>query len=203
MVNTDDSSTPYRDSLNNVAIHRSIHAAVQPDKTVMWVCGDCDHPVEEVGSAESREWGVRFTCPRYGHTVAEWRDQNHKETELSMYWDVVKKTKKLTQKQAGRAFPRVLVESEVRYGVHDEKILGRGSDLSESGIGFRGEKLFPVGTKVEIEFRIGSAQAEWIGAKGVVRHIRDRRMGVEFIEVSEVDKLRIRKAVAQIRACGR
>ncbi len=94
-----------------------------------------------------------------------------------------------------RASPRVLAEIEVRYGVQDERILGRGFDLSESGIGFRGEKLFPGGTTVEIEFRIGSAHAEWFKVKGVVRHTQNGQMGVEFIEMSESVKLRIRKVV--------
>lgn len=178
-----------------MAIHRSISAVIRPDKSVMWVCGDCDHPVEETRSAESREWGVKFTCPTYGHTVAEWRDESHKETELSMYWEVVDKSKKLTQKRGGRASPRVLAEIEVRYGVQEERILGRGCDLSESGIGFRGEKLIPGGATIEIEFRIASAHAEWFRVKGVVRHIQNGRMGVEFIEMNEPVKLRIRKAV--------
>jgi len=69
------------------------------------------------------------------------------------------------------------------------------SRRSESGIGFSGEKLFPGGTTLEIEFRIGSAHAEWFKVKGVVRHTQNGQMGVEFIEMSESVKLRIRKVV--------
>ncbi len=64
-----------------------------------------------------------------------------------------------------------------------------------NGIAFRGERLFPVGAHLEIEFRIDSSHAEWFKAKGGVRHVTQDRMGVEFLELSEADKIGLLKAI--------
>jgi hypothetical protein len=78
-----------------MAIHRSISGVVEPDKAVIWLCGDCGQRVLESrvkGNSDSR---LRFICPTYHHVVAEWRDDRHQAEELAMYWKVVAHAKRL------------------------------------------------------------------------------------------------------------
>jgi len=76
-------------------IHRSISVSIDRDKDVTWLCGDCDKPVKEE-NAIGNEAGLplRFLCPTHGHLIAEWRDDEHKQADLSLYWDIVNKSKK-------------------------------------------------------------------------------------------------------------
>jgi len=94
-----------------------------------------------------------------------------------------------------RASLRLATEIMVRYGQAGEMTAGRGYDLSESGIGFTGCKLFPLGTTLDIEFSIGASQAEWFRVRGIVLYSKPDRMGVEFLETSAESKTRILKAI--------
>ncbi len=78
-----------------MAIHRSISAFLDRDKVVIWRCGDCDQPVNEE-NVIGKDTGLplRFLCPTYGHLIAEWKDEKHKQADLSLYWDVVNKSKR-------------------------------------------------------------------------------------------------------------
>jgi len=62
--------------------------------------------------------------------------------------------------KAMRGPARLLAEFAVRYGSKDEMLVGKGTDLSEKGIGFTGSKIFPPGTSLAIEFHIDAAGAE-------------------------------------------
>ena len=83
----------------------------------------------------------------------------------------------------------------VRYGAKGKMLEGRGNAVSEKGIGFRGEKVFFPGESLEIEFCIDPTGAEWFKAQGIVRDVAEERMGVEFVEMNEADKLRILRAI--------
>lgn len=90
---------------------------------------------------------------------------------------------------------RLVTEFAVRYGTKDEMLEGRGTDVSEKGIGFKGTKIFPEGTSVELKFSLGSNNAEWFTAQGVVRDVAEERMGVEFVNMSEAERMRLLKAI--------
>jgi len=68
---------------------------------------------------------------------------------------------------------------------------GEGTDISEGGIGFQAEKLFPVGTEIQIKFRFDSPLAEWFETRAVVRHAANNRMGVEFLKLGDKQRIRI------------
>lgn len=90
---------------------------------------------------------------------------------------------------------RLVGEVTVRYGPAGEMTAGRGYDLSESGIGLTGCKPFPLGTKLDLEFCIDSAQAECFRARGIVLYSKPDRMGVEFVEISAESRNQIRTAI--------
>jgi hypothetical protein len=90
---------------------------------------------------------------------------------------------------------RLVAEFAVRYGTKDEMLEGRGTDVSEKGIGFKGKKIFPEGTSLEVKFSIDSGSAEWFTAQGVVRDVSEERMGVEFVEMLETERMQLLKAI--------
>jgi len=94
-----------------------------------------------------------------------------------------------------RGAARLVAEFAVRYGTKDEMLEGRGTDVSEKGIGFKGKKIFPEGTSVEVKFSIDSAIAEWFTAQGVVRDVSEERMGVEFVDMPETERMQLLKAI--------
>jgi PilZ domain-containing protein len=88
-----------------------------------------------------------------------------------------------------RVHPRWPTDLEVRYGAQ-ELASGRAMDISEGGIGFRGEVSYPVGTDIEICFRQKSPVG-WFKARGVVRHCGPDRMGAQFVGLGMLDRTRI------------
>ncbi len=95
---------------------------------------------------------------------------------------------------------RLLAEFAVRYGSNDEMLVGKGTDVSEKGIGFTGSKIFPPGTSLAIEFHIDAAGAEWFKVQGVVRDVTQERIGVEFVDMAEPEKMRLLKAIYRASA---
>src|SRR5215469_3725301 len=89
-----------------------------------------------------------------------------------------------------RASRRLAAEIMVRYGQAGQMTAGRGYDLSHTGIGFTGYRLFPLGTTLDIEFSIDAAHAEWFKVRGIVLYAKADRMGVEFLETSAENKNR-------------
>lgn len=102
-----------------------------------------------------------------------------------------------------RASRRLAAEITVRYGQAGQMTPGRGYDLSQTGIGFTGCRLFPLGTTLDIEFSIDASQAEWFKVKGIVLYAKADRMGVEFLDTSAENKTRILKAIRHQQATGR
>ena len=94
-----------------------------------------------------------------------------------------------------RQSPRLKTKITVRYRSDSAMVQGDGFDLSEKGISFSGESVLPVGTYVEIEFRIDSPHAEWFRTKGIVRHVEQNRMGVEFHQIGDAARIKILQAI--------
>ena len=90
-----------------------------------------------------------------------------------------------------RACPRWHTSLQVRYGKGDTQTEGLGLDISETGIGFRGPQVWPVGSTLELRFKPDSPVAEWFRARAVVRNVSADRMGAEFVEMGSADRMRI------------
>lgn len=90
-----------------------------------------------------------------------------------------------------RACPRWHTHLDVRYSSGESQAEGRGVDISETGIGFRGTPVWPVGTTLELRFKPDSPVAEWFRTRAVVRNVADDRMGAEFVGLGSADRIRI------------
>lgn len=90
-----------------------------------------------------------------------------------------------------RACPRWRTHLYVRYGSSDTQAEGQGVDISETGIGFTGAQVWPVGTTLELRFKPDSPVADWFRARAVVRNVAADRMGAEFVEMGSADRMRI------------
>ena len=90
---------------------------------------------------------------------------------------------------------RLVAEFAVRYGTKDAMVEGTGTDVSEKGIGFKGKKTFPEGAPVEVKSSIDSGGTEWFTAQAVVRDVSEERMGVEFVDMPDTEKMRLLNAI--------
>jgi len=90
-----------------------------------------------------------------------------------------------------RACPRWHTHLYVRYGSGESLAEGTGVDISETGIGFTGAQVWPVGTTLELRFKPDSPVAEWFRTQAVVRNVADDRMGAEFLGLGSADRMRI------------
>ena len=79
----------------------------------------------------------------------------------------------------------------VRYGLGSDLIPGDGYDISETGLGVTGERLFPAGTLIEVNFRVDAPHVEFFKAKGIVRHSGEGKMGVEFVDLGPAQRAEI------------
>src|SRR5437588_7145067 len=66
-----------------------------------------------------------------------------------------------------RAFPRWRADFEVRYGVGKEMLTGKSFELGEGGLSFTAEKMYPLETKIDIEYRLGGSESDsaWVAVK--------------------------------------
>jgi hypothetical protein len=97
------------------------------------------------------------------------------------------------QKRAGnrRAYPRFSAMFEVRYAENKEPMqTGKPLEISEGGLSFETQDLLPLETQVNVEFKLDGAK-DWIKVKGVVRHSKGKKLGVEFLNLRISDRLKI------------
>src|SRR6266481_774169 len=87
------------------------------------------------------------------------------------------------QKRVGnrRAYPRFSAMFEVRYAENKDPMQpGKPMEISEGGLSFETQDLLPLETQVNVEFKLSGAK-DWVKVKGVVRHSKDKQLGVEFL----------------------
>lgn len=87
-----------------------------------------------------------------------------------------------------RAFPRWKVHIPVLYGVGTPTALGTVLDLCDEGLGFRGERLYRVDSVLDLELQLDEAA---IPIKALVRRCSDGVVGVQFLNLSRTNRLRI------------
>ncbi len=93
-----------------------------------------------------------------------------------------------------RMAPRLPLPFEVRYGVGPEMTYGEGCDLSETGIGFEGPRMFTPGTEITVHYRLGSnGRDSWTRTRGIVRNCEGKHMGVEFCIIHPRDRVQLRE----------
>ena len=71
----------------------------------------------------------------------------------------------------------------IRYGTGTEFTTGELLDVSAGGIGIAGEKIYPIGTELELRFRSRTSQSDLLTLRAVVRHHHLKRMGLAFVNV--------------------
>jgi hypothetical protein len=100
-----------------------------------------------------------------------------------------------TQKQL-RRFPRYSFDARVEVSVFRDGLTiplwGRTSEIGQDGLGATLSGQVQVGEVVSIEFPI-PAPPEVIRVRGVVRYSDGLRCGVEFLVVTEEQKLTLRQ----------
>lgn len=98
---------------------------------------------------------------------------------------------------------RVPAHVEVSYGAGGEFIPASTCDLSPTGIGLLGPKLYPVGTELDIRFR---APREGTGnllfLRGVVKHASGSRLGIQLLRFGREERERLREAIKTLAVPG-
>ena len=99
-----------------------------------------------------------------------------------------------------RSSPRLALTAAIRYGTADELISGELLDVSAGGIGIAGEKLYPIGTELQLRFRARGSKTDLLTLRAVVRHHRGKRMGLEFVNVPMTDFNRTLNMIERLTA---
>jgi hypothetical protein len=89
-----------------------------------------------------------------------------------------------------RAFPRWPAPFTVVCRDASGAATCRATDISESGIAFTGEKDYPMGAEIDVEYRLNPNHRP-IQVRAVVRTKWGDRTGVEFLNLTVWDRLRI------------
>jgi len=85
-----------------------------------------------------------------------------------------------------RRTARALLKFDVEYGVGREWFQGEGTDIGDGGIGFSGPKVYMPGMEITVRYRL-RAERPWIKRQALVRHCDGNRMGIEFLDMSNVN----------------
>lgn len=95
------------------------------------------------------------------------------------------------RKKARRNWNRYQAQFEVRYGTGRELLPGQGVEIGEGGLAFTADKLYPVGTEIDVRYRL-HADDDWVKMKAVVRHVEaDILLGAELPDLRTADRLTI------------
>lgn len=90
-----------------------------------------------------------------------------------------------------RAFPRWPGEFEVRGSVNKKTFEGVPHEISEGGLSFSVDMDMVPGTLLDLEYRLLADPDKWTKVRAVVRHNRENRVGVEFLNLKLADRLKI------------
>jgi hypothetical protein len=92
------------------------------------------------------------------------------------------------RKRNRRAFPRWLLDFEVRLRWDNESISCRGYEICEGGLSVICEKELPAETEIDVEYRLAAHVAP-VSVKGNVRHVEGIRYGIAFLNLGMKDRL--------------
>jgi len=97
-----------------------------------------------------------------------------------------------------RAEPRLPAHFEVHYRVGGEQVRGWAYDISSGGLGLLGERSYPAGSEINVQFEGAGAKGSLLRVKGVVRWSSGQRMGVELVNVAPAYHQRILEIVERL-----
>ena len=89
-----------------------------------------------------------------------------------------------------RAFPRWPVAFECQTIGKSGRSRGVISDFSENGAGVASGYVSEVGEQIVLEWTLGLEEAP-LSVKCIVRNVTRTRIGLEFLDLSQADRLRI------------
>jgi hypothetical protein len=89
-----------------------------------------------------------------------------------------------------RAFPRWPYPFDLLYGPARERRSADPMEIGEGGLSFYTSSVLPLGSEVNVEFRLGP-QEEWVLVRCRVCHSDGKKIGVEFLNLRMADRLRI------------
>lgn len=101
-----------------------------------------------------------------------------------------------------RAFPRWAGHFELRCKIGMESVDGSPFEISEGGLSFEVNRPLPVGTELELEYRLQGSQDAWVKVRTIVRHADGNRVGVEFLNLKLADRLQIVDSIAKPASSG-
>ncbi len=87
-----------------------------------------------------------------------------------------------------RANPRWTIRVPVLYGAGAPTALGTVLDLSDDGLSFRSERPYRVDSVLDLELQLDRT---CVPVKAVVRHSTEGVVGVQFLNLSRKDRLRV------------
>lgn len=89
-----------------------------------------------------------------------------------------------------RAFPRLTLPHEIRFGQAREMVAAEPLEIGEGGLSFSSDMALPLESLSNVEFRLQPGD-EWIKVRCVVRHSNKEKLGLEFLNLRMSDRLKI------------
>jgi len=107
-----------------------------------------------------------------------------------------------------RLAARVPSRFKVSCGISPNLGCGHALDISETGLGVLGSTEYPVGTILQVQFSscIGTPDTDTklsLKLNAVVRNANGARMGLEFVDVTPTEHVRIQDVLYQVIALAR
>jgi hypothetical protein len=88
-----------------------------------------------------------------------------------------------------RAFPRWPAQFEVCFGAGFEMTMASAIEIGEGGLSFHSENAIALESEINVEYRLEAD--DWVKVRAVVRHVKDGKIGVEFLNLRRDDRLKI------------
>ena len=92
------------------------------------------------------------------------------------------------RKRNRRAYPRWLLDFDVRLRWNYQSIHCQGYEISAGGLSIICDKELPAETEIEVEYQLDS-QTSPVCVKAIVRHVEKNRYGIEFLNLGMKDRL--------------
>jgi len=92
-----------------------------------------------------------------------------------------------------RRYQRVAVSRRAAIIHRGDRIDGATIDVSLGGMMFHGDRLFELGTQVDVELNLGIAGARVHATGRVARTLEDRSMGIEFLHLGARDSEKLQE----------
>lgn len=99
-----------------------------------------------------------------------------------------------------RASVRNAVSMPITYGAGDTWLEGRVVDISASGLGITGPRIFPVGAAIDLRFGVLPGKGHLLTVAAAVRYAQGTRMGLEFVNLGAGDHRKMLETIQQLIA---